>query len=175
MAACCTLATLLAPFTGHWWITGLCTVLATATTILVARRDAHLDPRGVAVAAGVVLAVAVILPPNGSHDVWSYAMVGRTVSAHHANPYVTPPGGFPTIRSFPVSGACGDTRQTPYGPVFVAYAAGVASIAGPHPLLERWGFQFGDVFAVALVLWLLWRATAMSSALVLPHSTTVGW
>jgi hypothetical protein len=50
--------------------------------------------------------------------------------------------------------------------VFVAYAAGVASIAGPHPLLERGGFQLGAALAVALALWLLWRATGMSSALV---------
>ena len=167
VAACCTLATILAPRTGRWWITGLCTVLATATALWVARRHAHIDPRAVAVAAGVVLAVAVILPPNGSHDVWSYAMVGRTVAAHHANPYTAPPGAFPADPI--LAGVARGWRHTttPYGPVFVAYAAGVASIAGPHPLLERWGFQLGDALAVALALWLLWRATAMSSALVL--------
>ncbi len=167
MAACCTLATMLAPFTGRWWITGLCTALATATAIWVARRHTHVDPRAVAVAAGVVLAVAVVLPPHGSHDVWSYAMVGRTVAAHHANPYVTPPGAFPADPI--LAGVARGWRHTttPYGPVFVAYAAGVASVAGPHPLLERWGFQLGDALAVALALWLLWRATGMSSALVL--------
>jgi hypothetical protein len=156
-----------APFTGRWWITGFCTALATVTTLWVARRRAHVDPRAVAVAAGVVLAVAVVLPPSGSHDLWSYAMVGRTVSAHHANPYVTPPGTFPTDPILPGVARGWRHTTTPYGPVFVAYAAGVAGLAGPHPLLERWGFQLGAALAVALALWLLWSAIGMSSALVL--------
>ena len=157
----------MAPLTGHWWITGFCTALATGTTIWVARRHGHVDPRAVAVAAGVLLAVAVVLPPNGSHDVWSYAMVGRTVSVHHANPYVTPPGAFPADPILPGVARGWRHTTTPYGPVFVAYAAGVTGIAGPHPLLERWGFQLGDALAVALALWLLWRATGLSSTLVL--------
>jgi hypothetical protein len=127
----------------------------------------HVDPRAVAVAAGVVLAVAVVLPPHGSHDVWSYAMVGRTVAKHHANPYVTPPGVYPADPILAGVGRAWRHTTTPYGPVFVAYAAGVASIAGPHPLLERWGFQLGAALAIAIALWLLWRATGLSSALVL--------
>src|ERR1041385_3746387 len=43
-----------------------------------------------------VLVFACLQPPTESHDVWSYVMIGRTVTVHHANPYEHPSSAFRT-------------------------------------------------------------------------------
>jgi hypothetical protein len=56
---------------------------------------------------------------------------------------------------------------TPYGPVFVGYAAAVARITGAHPTRERLGFQLIAAGAIALACWLLWRFTRSAAAVLL--------
>lgn len=165
--ACCTLAAVLTPLTGLWWLIAASFVLSTVATMAFVALRPHVEPRAVAVAAGVVLLVAVIIPPTGSHDLWSYSMVGRTVVAHHSNPYVRSPSEFPDDPLLSRVGAGHRGGTTPYGPAFVAYAAGVAVVAGVHPTLERLGYQVGAALAVALALALLWRATKSTIPLVL--------
>jgi alpha-1,6-mannosyltransferase len=156
------------PF-GHWVLTASLTAAATAATFWAATRQrAHpANPRVLAVAAAAVLLVAVVVPPQGSRDIWSYVMVGRSVAVHHANPYLNPPG---TFRHDPYLHDVGSRWQkttTPYGPVFTTYATIVAGVAGSHPLVARLGFQFGAALAVAAALWLLWRTTGLTGAVVL--------
>jgi hypothetical protein len=168
-AAGCTLATIVAPLLGRWWLTALLTAVATAMTAWVAIRVRRhpVDARALLVAAVVLLGAAIVVPSLGSRDIWSYEMVGRTVAIHHANPFVLPAGTFATDPFLHRVGITYRHTTTPYGPVFVGYATVVAEVAGSHPVLARIGFQLGAALAVATILLLLWRATGATGAVVL--------
>jgi hypothetical protein len=76
----------------------------------------------------VALLITFLLPLLYSRDVYIYAMYGRIIAVHHANPYLVPPDAFP---SDPFYGLVGKDWQhsTPvYGPVFIIIAAGVGSV-----------------------------------------------
>ena len=54
------------------------------------------DPRVVLAIGTALLVLAVAFPPQGSKDLWAYAMQGRIVAAsHHANPWVHAPTQYP--------------------------------------------------------------------------------
>jgi hypothetical protein len=169
VAAGCTALTLISSPYGNWILTASLTVVATVATIwaVIRQRIQPTDPRVLAGAAAALLLLALVMPPQTSHDLWSYEMVGRTVVKYHANPYVSPPATFPHDPYLPMVGARYHSLTTPYGPVFTTYAAIVAAVAGDHPLLARLGFQLGAALAVAVALWLLWRTTALTGAVVL--------
>jgi hypothetical protein len=167
VATCGTLLAIVAPLAGRWPLSVLAFTLASGTALWLARTRDRIDPRALAVAAGVVLVTAVVVAPTGSRDLWSYAMVGRTVVVHHANPYVSPPRTFASDPFLLHVGRGWRHTTTPYGPVFVAYAAAVARVAGSHVLLARLGFQLGAAAAVASSLWLLWRATGSTRSVAL--------
>ncbi|MCU1456130.1 MAG: hypothetical protein JWL73_222, partial [Actinomycetia bacterium] len=61
------------------------TSAACAALVVVEHRRPRLSARAIVVAIGLVLVVAVVVPPRGSKDIWSYTMYGRTVAVHHAN------------------------------------------------------------------------------------------
>jgi hypothetical protein len=167
VATCGTLLAIVVPLTGRWQLSVIAFVLASVTTLWAVHAAHRVEPRALVAAIGAVFAVAVALAPTGSHDLWSYAMVGRTVAVHHANPYVTPPRAFASDPYLRRVGPGWRRTTTPYGPLFVAYAATVARIAGPHPLFARLGFQLGAAGAVGCSLWLVWRATGAARAVVL--------
>ncbi len=63
-----------------------------AHAIAVTALHRHRSRSGVVIGIGATLLVlAVAVPPQGSKDLWAYAMQGRIVAIHHANPYVHPP------------------------------------------------------------------------------------
>jgi hypothetical protein len=117
--------------------------------------------RIVAVSAALLL-VAVAVSPVG-HDMWSYAMYGRIVSAHHASPYTHVPADYPHDPLLPLVG----WRHTPsvYGPGFVALAAAGTSVAGSSPLANRLFFQGIEALALAAAMVLVWRRTRDPAAL----------
>jgi hypothetical protein len=164
-AACSTVFAIIAPLFGRWWLTAAAFALATVLALSVVGRRPAIAPWVLATLVATVLAVAVIVPPQGSHDIWSYAIVGRTVAAHHLNPYIHAPRDFPDD---PLLSRVGwRNTTTPYGPVFVGYAATVARITGAHPTRERFGFQLIAACSVALACWLLWRFTRSAAAVLL--------
>ena len=116
----------------------------------------------VVVLAGALLVVAVAVPPVG-HDMWSYAMYGRIVSAHHASPYTHVPADYPKDPLLSLVG----WRHTPsvYGPAFVAVAAAGTSVTGGSELANRLFFQGIEALALAATMVLVWRRTRDPAAL----------
>ena len=113
--------------------------------------DATRDNRSRSLAPiAVLLLVAVVFPPRFSHDLWSYAIVGRIVAVHHANPYLHPAGAFAADPLLRFVGPAWRRGTTPYGPLFAVQAAAVAIIGGTHPLLYRVAFQGEAAVAIGI-------------------------
>jgi len=145
-------------------------VLATAAGLLVLREERRgRGPtlRMVVVAVALLGLVAVVYPPRGSNDAWTYVMYGRTVAVHHASPYTHVPADFPKDPFLYRTGP--RWRHTPavYGPVFAAYAAIGAWMAGNSFLLARLFHQVLALAALAAVLAVVWRRTRSPAALAL--------
>jgi alpha-1,6-mannosyltransferase len=126
-----------------------------------------LDRRVVLAGAVGLIALAVAMPVHGSHDLWSYAMYGRTVSAHGASPYRLAPAAFPHDPMLSlVSPAWRHTRSV-YGPVFTLLAAAITFFTGTSVLATRLAFQGLAGGAVIVVLVLLFRRGVGANGLVL--------
>src|SRR5438552_11451849 len=65
-----------------------------ALLVCLARRPASLPPALVAVVGFGLGVVAITVPPRQSGDLYSYAMYGRILAVHHANPYVVAPAAY---------------------------------------------------------------------------------
>ncbi len=146
----------LVPPTGQVFLVVAATLAAVAYAVLEGR-DSRLGLAPLVVAVGALLAVSVVAPPRGSHDIWSYVMYGRIASVHHANPYVTLPAAFPHDPF--VTRVASGWRHTPsvYGATFTAYSAAVTWLAGGSALGARLAFQGLAAGAVVAALVLLWR------------------
>jgi alpha-1,6-mannosyltransferase len=133
-------------------VIGCVTVVALA---LLEHRRPHLPRRFVLGVACALLALAVLVPPRTSHDLWSYAMYGRIVTVHDADPYTTPPDAFrhdPMLHR--VSHGWRDTPSV-YGPAFTTGSAVIAKVVGSNPLATRLAYQAwaaGSVLAILLIL-----------------------
>jgi hypothetical protein len=118
-----------------------------ALVALESRRPA-LSRRPIWAGSIVLLCVAVALPPQGSRDIWAYAMYGRMVSAHGASPYRHTPAEFPhdpwEARVAPA------WRHSPsvYGPVFTAVSAAGMAVVGRSATAGRLVFQTLAALAV---------------------------
>ncbi len=113
------------------------------------------DPRVVLAIGTALLVLAVAFPPQGSKDLWAYAMQGRIVAVHHANPWVHAPTQYPDDPALQrvAHGWRGSTN--PYGPVFTMLETVGAWAAGGSALVTRLYFQglaALGVLAVALAL-----------------------
>ncbi len=144
-------------------------LLAGLGSVDLSRREARDpgDPRPIAWTIGGLYGLAVIRPPRFATDIWSYTMVGRILTSHHLNPYRVAPA---RIDHDPLLHLLHDTWRTgttPYGPLFVLHSGFVALMSGTHPLLYRLAYQLLAAVAVAISLWLLWRATHSTAALAL--------
>ena len=147
----------------------LVVALAAQVTLVVRagrRRDhAGLDQRSVLAASGLVLLVAVLVPPRGSHDLWSYAMYGRIVSHHHASPFVHRPSEYTSDAWLHhVDRGWRHTRSV-YGPAFVAVSAVITFVARV-PLVARLLFQGLAAAAIFGILLLIDRRTRDPVAVV---------
>jgi hypothetical protein len=145
--------------------TVIVSTVTAATFVFLEQRRPRVGIRPVVAAIGLVLLVAVSLPPRSSNDVWSYTMYGRMVSVHGASPYEHVPADF---RSDPFQKRVSPIwqhRGSVYGPAFVGYATAVTFLAGDSVTVDRLLFQLGALLVVAAVLWLVWRRTRSPSAL----------
>jgi hypothetical protein len=134
-----------------------CAALA-AIALLPSFRGA-LTMRMVLVASLVLMTIAVVQPPEESHDLWSYAMNGRILEHYGASPYTHTPADYPhdpLLRE-----VAAGWRHTPslYGPAFTAASAGIMSVTGSSLLATRVGFQLLAALCVLAALILLIRTT----------------
>jgi alpha-1,6-mannosyltransferase len=144
-------------------------LIAAGCSLDLVRREARNpgSPVPILCTTAALFAIAIVCPPRLSHDLWSYAMVGRLVLVHHANPYLVPPGAY-GHDAFTALVAHGYRHTTtPYGPLFTLHAVIVAFVAGSHPLLARLAFQASAAGAMGVALSVVWRATRSTSALAL--------
>ena len=108
-------------------------------------------------AIGITLLFAVATPSNQSGDVYSYAMYGRIVTVHHANPFSSYPMHF---EGDPMRHYVGPIWQrTPdiYGLGFTVVMAVLAPVIGESTFLVHFAYQLVAVTAVGAMLWLLWK------------------
>lgn len=145
-------------------VTVVVSTVAAAMFIVLEQRRPRVGIRPVVVAIGLVLLVAVSLPPRSSNDVWSYTMYGRMVSVHGVSPYQRVPADFKTDPFDKRVSPIWQHRGSVYGPAFVGYAASLTFLAGESVTVDRLLFQLGALLAVAGVLWLVWRRTRSPSA-----------
>jgi hypothetical protein len=144
-------------------------LLAALGSIELARREARRPGsiRPIAAAITALYSLAVIRPPRFATDIWSYAMVGRVLVAHHLNPYRRSPA---SVSPDPILHLLHNTWRygtTPYGPLFVVQSSLVSLVSGSHPLAYRVIFQLTAAVAIGVALWLLWRETHSTAAVAL--------
>jgi len=135
--------------------------------LLLTDRDAGPTGKAVLTVSGGLLALAVIVPPTQSHDVWAYAMYGRIVAKHHASPYLHSPAKYPNDPVFHRMDLIWQHTRSVYGPAFTAVSAGAMAVIGTSSLGARFFFQLVSAIAVALTLWLIWRHTRSPTAVAL--------
>jgi hypothetical protein len=134
---------------------------------LPATRPYALTPRRVMLTCGVLIAVAVLTPVRGSHDLWSYANYGRILSADHASPFTHVPADFPHDPLLHLVAHGWRHTGSVYGPGFVALAAAGSSLTGSSVLANRLLFQGLEAAALALALGVVWRRTRDPAAVAL--------
>jgi alpha-1,6-mannosyltransferase len=145
----------------------LLTVLALGVLARLEWRDARLSS-GVALAVCVVvLAIATFSPLRRSHDVWSYAVLGRIVTVHEGNPYVDSPVDFPDDPYYARIAPQWRRGVTVYGPLWVGVTAAVTKATGESATATRLVFQGLAAVAVGASLVLVHRATRDGLAVAL--------
>lgn len=100
-------------------------------------------PRAVvwSIAAGLLI-TAVLLPPYGSQDVWSYVVQGRMVAFHGLSPYTHEPGDFALSDPFVARVPHGwRLAQSPYGPLQTVIEAMLARVGGNSVFFNRFFYQ----------------------------------
>jgi len=126
---------------GLKWLTLVVVLGCHLRLVLLERRFPSLSQRRLLLAVAGLVVLAVVLPPYGSKDVWSYAMYGRIVGHYRASPYAHSPAAF---RGDPLYLRVNNLwRHTPsvYGPLFSA-ASGFGALGyRTSPLLARLYFQ----------------------------------
>lgn len=145
---------------------GLACAAIAAIALVPALRSA-LTMRMVLVASLLLMTIAVVQPPEESHDLFSYAMNGRIVEHYGASPYAHVPADYPHDPLLAQVGTGWRHTRSLYGPAFTAVSAGIMSVAdsvsartgGTSLLSTRLGFQLLAALCVLAALILLVRTT----------------
>jgi hypothetical protein len=149
-----------------WQLPMLALALASFSVVLsMHRRKPFLTRRVVLGCSAALLMIAVIAPPQASHDVWSYAMYGRIVVDHHANPYMHAPNEYRTDPALARVDPRWRATRSVYGPVFTVLSATGMAVVGDSATGGRLYFQLLAAGAVAAALLLLARRGADAAAL----------
>ncbi len=119
-----------------------------------------------AVAAGgaVTAVVALSGPAHFTGDLWSYAMYGRIVAAHHASPYAALPAHFPSDPMLYHVGRSWRHTYSVYGPAFTAFSAVAALVLGAAAEATRVFYQVVAIVALAGAAAIVWRRTRSAGA-----------
>lgn len=151
----------------------LVALVAQLIAVLTVQRQG-VSSRLVIVVGAVLLVLAVALPPQGSNDLWAYAMQGRIISAHHANPYLHKPTEYLSDPALQRVARGWRHAANPYGPVSATLEAGFAWIAGGSVLVTRILFQGIEALGVvAIVLALRRRADGAAAVAFIMLSPAV--
>ena len=121
---------------------------AWASAAFDARTEQH--PRLVVLAIAAAFTLAIAAAPRNSHDVWSYVMYGRTVSVHHASPYVHAPSEYRHDEFLDQVSAGWRQAKSVYGPLFTAVSAVLTRVAGASAIRARLAFQGLSTLAVVV-------------------------
>jgi hypothetical protein len=140
--------------------------VAVAWLVKLEQHQRRVDTRVVVAAVGLVLVLAVVVPPRTSNDLWSYAMYGRTVTVHHANPYQRVPADFPSDPFLARVSPRWRHTGSVYGPLFVGIATAGSALAGDSPTASRVFYQLLAAVALAVMLTIVWRRTRSAAALL---------
>jgi len=141
-------------------VLGAAALFAAAGAFVYSLREAwrgSLSMRRV-IAVGLLLHIlALLVPVFLSRDVYSYAIYGRMVSEHGANPYAEIPASFAADPYYArVSVDWIDSRSV-YGPAFTALSAGITSVTSTP---ESTVFAFKLVAAISSLVTMLLAAAA---------------
>jgi hypothetical protein len=117
--------------------------------------------------SALILAVSVLTPPSGSHDMWSYVMYGRMVAVHHQDPYTSSPRVDRTDPLLRDVGRGWRGSRSVYGPAFTAVSAAGAELSGTSPLRNRLFHQGLAALVVLAALIALRRRSGDPTALIL--------
>jgi hypothetical protein len=145
----------------------LAAFVAFAVLIVTEVRRPGLRLRHVWIATGFVMAVAVAVPPQSSHDLWSYAVYGRSVSKYHESPYTHDPDDY---RHDPIATRVSkgwEDAPSVYGPAFTAVSAAGTAATGDSPLRVRLFFQGLAAASLVAALLVLQRSGAPPGALAI--------
>ncbi len=143
-------------------VLGAC--LAYVAMLAAHRRWSGLTIRLVALAVFAQTAVAVLVPPTATQDLWWYAIYGRILGVYHASPYTHVGADFPHN---PLLHLVGHTwRHTPsvYGPAFTGVSAAASIVLGTAHLPTRLFYQGLAAVAVAIACRVVWRRTRSAGA-----------
>jgi hypothetical protein len=121
----------------------------------------YLSARRVILVGVLLHLLALAIPLFLSRDVYSYAIYGRMVSKHGANPYTDIPAAFADDPVYPLVSVDWIDSRSVYGPAFTAVSAGVTS---PTSSPASTVFGFKALAAVAGVLTMLLTAAAARRA-----------
>lgn len=122
-------------------------------------RGHALTKRRVLIVGALLVAIALITPPRGSHDIWSYAVYGRLVSAYHVSPFTHVPADFPHDSMLHLVARGWRHTGSVYGPVFVALSAAGTALTGSSALATRLFLQLLEALALGGALLIIWRRT----------------
>src|SRR5207247_1522842 len=125
-----------------------------ALVTLELRRRGLSRPLVIAATCGL-FAVAVVVPPVQSNDLWLYASYGRMVSHHGTNPYDATPSSFPEDPLYRRVDRVWRGTRSLYGPGFIAVAASGTAVARDSSLGVRLFFQTLAAAAILLALLLV--------------------
>src|SRR5918996_721362 len=159
-------------------VVGGAAIFAAAAAFLLALGAAwrgDLTVRHVIVVGILLHLLAVAIPLFLSRDVYSYAIYGRMVSEHGANPYTVIPAAFSADPVYPLVSVDWIDSRSVYGPAFTAIGAGVTSVFST-PASTVFGFKalaaVASVLAMVLTVAAAWRAAPERAAFA---GVLVGW
>ena len=146
---------------GLKWLTLVAVVACHLWCVLLERRHPTLTRTSVLAAVVGLGLLAVVLPPYGSKDIWSYAMYGRMLGVHHVSPYTHVPADFRHDLLFSRVDRLWRATPSVYGPLFNAVSAIGAVWYGSSPLRARLFYQaMAGASLVAVAMLLLRRRVA---------------
>lgn len=137
----------------------------------LAERDDYRRIIGVIIFGAIVFGfINVLTPAMLSRDIFVYAGFGRTIVAHHANPY------FVTLSAYPKDPLTSyddwKSATSAYGPVWLAVCSLWALLAGSFPLRYIFAFR---LFGMAAHLTNIWFVAAILKKMGhSPRTVTLG-
>jgi dolichol-phosphate mannosyltransferase len=138
--------------------------IAYVTMLTAQSRWSGLTIRLVALAVAAQTAVAVLVPPTATQDLWWYAIYGRILAVYHSSPYTHVAADFPHDPLVKLVGHTWKHTPSVYGPAFTGLSAVAATVFGAAQLPTRFFYQGLAAVAVVIACRIVWRRTRSAGA-----------